>query len=73
MLVIMISFSYLGRALADSSVPLVVRISQIESRILGVAGVLDVSDTKICGAAANYTLFTDTVPVLGTITEGGSD
>ena len=66
-------FNELAKTWADSDEPLVVRISQIESRILGVAGVIDISDTKICGTAANYTLWADTIPILGTITEGGDD
>ena len=63
-------FGELAKTWADSDEPLVVRVSQIESRILGVAGVLDITGTKINGKAANHTLAADKIPVLGTITEG---
>ena len=63
-------FNELAKTWADSTEPLVVRISQIESRILGVAGVLDITGTKIGGKASNHTLAADKIPVLRTITEG---
>ena len=63
-------FNELAKTWADSGEPLVVRVSQIESRILGVAGVLDITGTKIGGKASNHTLTADKIPVLGTITEG---
>mgnify|MGYP002621944267 CR=1 FL=1 len=44
---------------------LVVRISHIESAILGITGVADVSGTKINGAAANLSLTAYQVPVIG--------
>ena len=44
---------------------LVVRISQIETRILGVKGVLDVANTKINGSTSNMTLTKYQIPVLG--------
>lgn len=43
----------------------VVRISQIENRILGVQGVVDISNTKINGTASNVTLGKYDVPLLG--------
>lgn len=49
---------------ADSS-SIVIRISQIESRILGVKGVLDVTNTQINGLANNLTLTKYQIPVLG--------
>lgn len=49
---------------ADSS-NIVVRVSQIETRILGVDGVLDVTNTKINGSANNLTLTKYQIPVLG--------
>lgn len=45
----------------------VVRIAQIENRILGVTGIIDVSDTTINGNEQNLTLGRDEVPVLGTV------
>lgn len=47
---------------------IVVRISQIESRILALDGVVDVTATKLNGAAANLTLDAHAVPALGTVT-----
>ena len=49
---------------ADSSY-LVVRISQIESRILAIKGVADIANTKINGAASNLTLNAYQIPVIG--------
>jgi uncharacterized phage protein gp47/JayE len=61
-------FTELAESWADQDEPLVVRISQIESRILSVPGILDIANTKINEEAANYTLELDHIPVLGTIT-----
>ena len=44
-----------------------VRVSQIESRLMGVRGIIDISDTKICGAASNIELTRLQIPVLGVI------
>lgn len=46
---------------------LTVRISQIETRILDLAGVVDIADTTLNGAAANITLGENEVPVLGEV------
>lgn len=46
----------------------VVRIAQIETRILALTGVLDVANTKINGTAANYSCTDNKIPVLGAIT-----
>jgi len=43
----------------------VIRISQIESRILAVKGVADITDTELNGAAGNLTLGEYEIPVLG--------
>lgn len=48
----------------------VVRISQIETRILNIQGVIDVSNTKINGTASNLALGVYEIPVLGVITNG---
>ena len=45
----------------------VVRISQIETRILNITGVVDVSGTTINGASSNLVLGTYEIPVLGVI------
>lgn len=47
---------------------LIVRVAQIESRILTVPGVLDVTNTQLNGAAANVTLTNEQIPVIGTVT-----
>ena len=44
---------------------LVVRISQIEIRILNLTGVVDIANTKINGAASNLVLGEYEIPVLG--------
>lgn len=54
----------LRKAWADNT-STVVRISQIETRILSVKGVLDVANTKINGSTSNLTLTKYQIPVLG--------
>lgn len=54
----------LRKAWADSPY-LVVRISQIETRLLGIKGVVDISGTKLNGVADNLTLGQYEVPVFG--------
>ncbi len=46
----------------------VVRISQIETRILNIQGVIDVANTKINNATSNLVLGAYEIPVLGVIT-----
>lgn len=46
---------------------IIVRISQLESRILTVEGILDVSNTKINDAAANYSIGANEIVVRGEI------
>lgn len=53
-------------AWADSEA-VIVRISQIETRLLEVQGILDVGDTTLNGAAQNLTLGADSVPVRGAV------
>ena len=60
----------LAQSWADTDGVLVVRISQIESRILGITGILDISGTTINSEAENYVMAQDTIPVLGVITVG---
>lgn len=48
-------FAELSRAWADTDT-LVIRVSQIETRILGVPGVIDITNTKINGSATNLSL-----------------
>lgn len=54
----------LRKVWGDSSYS-VVRISQIETKILAVKGVLDVANTKINGSANNLTLGKYDIPVIG--------
>lgn len=49
---------------ADNSY-LVVRVSQIETRLLQITGIVDVANTKINGSTDNLTLGTYEVPVFG--------
>lgn len=44
---------------------LVVRIAQIETRILAIKGIIDISGTKINGASSNLTLTKYQIPVMG--------
>lgn len=48
----------------------VVRISQIETRILNLTGVVDINKTKINGAASNLVLGEYEIPVLGGVSNG---
>lgn len=56
-------FSYL-RSTWDNTETLIVRISQIETRILGVQGVLDVSNTTINSNTGNYEVASEDIPEL---------
>lgn len=47
---------------------LIVRVSQIEARILAVKGVEDVANTTLNGAAVNVELGSEEIPVLGVVT-----
>ena len=51
----------------DQDEALVVRISQIESRLLGITGILDIANTTINEKAANHKLALDHIPVLGSL------
>jgi len=46
---------------------LIVRISQIETRLLNVAGIIDIADTTINGLAQNLILDSDSIPVRGEV------
>lgn len=48
----------------------IVRISQIETRLLSITGVVDIANTKINGVASNLTLGTYEIPVIGGVTNG---
>lgn len=61
-------FSELRREWADLTT-LVIRISQIETRILSIKGIIDVEDTMLNGHAENYILGAFEVPVFGGVSE----
>ena len=46
---------------------LVVRVSQIETRLLELDGVIDVGDTALDGVQGNKTLGADEIPVRGDV------
>ena len=48
----------------------VVRISQIETRLLGVAGIVDINGTTLNGKENNLNVTADAVPVLGSVSDG---
>ena len=47
---------------------LIVRISQVETRLLDLAGILDIADTKLNGVAQNLQLTSDNIPKRGSVT-----
>lgn len=57
-------FLELSKGWADSS-NLVVRISQIESRLLDLDGILDIGNTTINGEAKNLMLDENSIPIRG--------
>lgn len=50
---------------------LVVRISQVENRILNLDGVLDVADTALNGVADNLVVEREKLPILGEVVNNG--
>ena len=61
-------FLELSKSWADQEEALVCRISQVESCLLDIDGILDIAGTKLNGAATNYALALNHIPVLGEIT-----
>jgi uncharacterized phage protein gp47/JayE len=59
-------FADLGEGWADTDA-IVVRVSQIENKILGCRGVLDVGDTTINGATKTLQLESNQIPARGTV------
>ena len=53
-----------------SNSALTVRISQIESRLLAIDGIADISGTQINGSAANLTITGSAIPIMGAVTNG---
>ena len=48
---------------------MIVRIAQIETRLLAIPGIIDISNTKINNVASNLTLTQYQIPVLGGVTQ----
>ena len=48
---------------------LVVRIAQIESRLLAIEGIIDVTDTKLNGTEENLIISSEKIPVFGGVSE----
>lgn len=57
-------YKELNKTWADSD-NLVIRISQIETRLLGVEGILDIADTTLNGSNSNLIIGADYIPVRG--------
>ena len=51
---------------------LIVRISQIETRLLSLTGILDVANTTINGISTNFIVDADKIPVRGTVNGSAS-
>lgn len=64
-------FETLTKSWAESA-SLTVRISQIETRVLAVPGVLDIAGTKLNGVATNLQLAATEIPLLGSVTNGAT-
>lgn len=62
--------TYIAECVAEwaSTDRIIVRSARVESAILNVRGVLDVSGTTLNGSASNLALETEEIPVLGTVT-----
>ena len=57
------------RAEWEDSSSIIVRIAYIESKVLSVAHVLDISNVTINGASSNLVVSENEIPILGTLTE----
>ncbi len=60
-------FAELNAAWADNN-NIIVRISQIETRVLELEGIIDIADTEINNTASNFVVDADSIAVLGTVT-----
>ena len=59
-------FNELSKSWADNS-NIIVRISQIETRLLDIEGVIDIQNTKLNSETKNITLEENSVPKRGTV------
>lgn len=60
-------FAELNATWADNN-NIIVRISQIETRVLELEGIIDIADTEINETAANFVVNADSIAVLGAVT-----
>lgn len=60
-------FAELNATWADNN-NIIVRISQIETRVLELEGIIDIADTEINDTASNFVVNADSIAVLGTVT-----
>lgn len=60
-------FRELAQAWANNASGLVVRVAMIESAILGIPGIIDITDTKLNGTDGNIILDMYGIPVRGTV------
>lgn len=61
-------FTELAKGWAEQDNHIIVRVSRVESRLLNVPGILDVTGTKLNGKPENLILPIDTIPVVGEMT-----
>lgn len=61
-------FTELAQGWADQDDNIIIRVSRVESRLLNVPGILDVTGTKLNGHPENLMLPVDTIPVVGEMT-----
>ena len=61
-------FTELAQGWAELEDHVIIRVSRVESRLLNVPGILDVTGTKLNGKPENLILPIDTIPVVGELT-----
>ena len=72
---IVINMDYAGYDIIDGTPnvqrhhALVVRIAQIESRLLAIEGIIDVTDTKLNSTEENLIISSEKIPVFGGVSE----
>ena len=54
----------------DPAATLIVRISQLETRLLALTGILDIWGTKLNGNMQNFTLDPNAIPIRGAVIDG---
>lgn len=51
----------------EDTTGIVVRVSQIEARILNIADILDISNTEMNGMTSNIEISSNSIPTIGTV------